>query len=93
MTKHFLKSRDLSREEMCPKDGCASMETVYHVFWDCQFIRKMKRKLNVFFLDVLGIGINSLEIWMFGEVKGCRETQKKEWVFSCIMKEVVWDAR
>lgn len=93
MTKYFLKSRDLSREEMCPRDGCASMETVYHVFWDCKFVTKLRRKLDPFFKEVLGVGLNSLEIWMFGEIKGCKRTQRRVWVFSCIMKEVIWDAR
>lgn len=80
MTKSFLRARDLSRDEKCPRDGCNDLEKVEHALFYCPFVHRVRKKLVPFMEEVLGVKSLDKLVWFFGLVEGQRTTQRKIWI-------------
>lgn len=91
-TKEFLKGRDIIRSDRCPREGCGGVESVQHLFWDCEYARKVREVFGVFMQKVCNGKLTFLGLLTsigLGKVEG----KSLGWIFSCILKEVLWDMR
>lgn len=81
MTRLFLKSRDLCSTDQCPREGCGSLESVYHVFWGCAMACKVRKRLGHFTREVIGLQVMCMEAWVFGLAGGDNGLQRRVWTF------------
>lgn len=92
-TMSFLKSRDLVRSELCPREGCGGVEDVFHLFWNCVFAKEVLGKLKSFLREVVGVVFVREEMVVLGLWRLEKNAARKAWCFSVVYKEVMWDVR
>lgn len=92
-TMSFMKSRDLERSELCPREGCGGVEDVFHVFWNCVFAKEVLGKLKSFLGEVVGVVFVREEMVVLGLWRLEKNAARKAWCFSVVYKEVMWDVR
>lgn len=91
-TKEFPKGRDIAKSDRCPREGCGGVKNVQHLFWDCDSAKKVRFVFNMFMYKVCGSKLTYLGLLAnigLGNVEG----KCLGWVFCCILKEALWDAR
>lgn len=92
-TMSFLKSRDLVRREVCPREGCGGIENTRHVFWECFFVKKVWKLLCGFIQRVVEVEGVSYEAGVLGLVEGDKRKKRKMFVISAVVREVIWETR
>lgn len=92
-TRAYLKQRDLAVTERCPRRECGSTESVYHVFWACDFAQRVRSKAMSLLKLICGVNVLSYTVLLTGWVDGSTERILTVWLTMALLKQVIWEAR
>lgn len=92
-TRTYLKARDQSASEKCPRKFCAMNESVHHIFWACDFARSTRFGMRSFLEVICKIKKISYSMILIGWCRGEKSVVRRLWLVVSIYKQVLWEAR
>uniref|UniRef100_W5MP44 Reverse transcriptase zinc-binding domain-containing protein n=1 Tax=Lepisosteus oculatus TaxID=7918 RepID=W5MP44_LEPOC len=93
--REILHRHKLTLQPLCPREKCNKLESIRHVFWDCDYAGRMWAKCSLLFEMITLNFVITLNMVLYGLKKEAysRETTWVLWVLMSYVKLELWKAQ
>ncbi|KAL0150099.1 hypothetical protein M9458_054526 [Cirrhinus mrigala] len=94
-----MHSRGMAKNPVCPRPGCNSPETVYHLLWECSAARDLWAKTGPLYFPCLPAGGAQIgyQLAILGVGRGLKDLTAQEftsvWLTLNVIKDAIWATR
>ena len=81
---------------ICPFDSCTEVQSLTHIFWDCQKVKPVLKWVQKVFGNLVGYNVHfHHNLFMFGfpEINCTKHIFDRIWFIICVAKFIVWKSR
>ncbi|KAL0199534.1 hypothetical protein M9458_002721, partial [Cirrhinus mrigala] len=94
-----MHSRGMAKNPVCPRPGCNSPETVYHLLWECSAARDLWAKTGPLYFPCLPAGGAQIgyQLAILGVGRSLKDLTAQEftslWLTLNVIKDAIWATR